>query len=161
MAKKYVVRLSSDEREKLHELVNKGKAAAYKRLHAQILLKADVNNEEGEWTDQRISEAFDVTTRTVERVRQRLCMHGLDAAIDRAKGSGKPRKFDGVQEAHLIALICDPAPEGRNRWTLRLLADKYVQLGHAEELSHETVRRLLKKRAKTLADERVVHIPQE
>lgn len=152
MAKKYVVRLSSDERDRLHELVNKGKAAAYKRLHAQILLKADVNNEEGEWTDQRISEAFDVTTRTVERVRERLCTQGFDAAVDRAKGSGKLRKLDGVEEAHLIALACKAPPEGRNRWTLRLLADKYVQLGYVEELSHETVRRLLKKRAETLAE---------
>ncbi len=152
MAKKYVVRLSCDEREKLHELVNKGRAAAYKRTHAQILLKADVNNDGAGWTDQRISDAFGVTTRTVERVRERLCMQGIDAAVDRAKGSGKPRKLDGAQEAHLIALVCGAPPEGRSRWTLRLLADRFVQLGHVEELSYETVRRLLKKRAKTLAE---------
>lgn len=145
MAKKYVVRLSEDEREHLHELVNKGRAAAYKRKHAQILLKADVNNEEAGWTDQRITEAFDVTTRTVERVRERLCTQGLDAAIDRAKGSGKSRKLDGTQEAHLILLVCSEPPEGHARWTLRLLADRYVQLGLVEELSHETVRQLLKK----------------
>jgi len=152
MAKKYVVRLSCEEYDKLQELVKKGRAAAYKRMHAQILLKADVNNEDSGWTDQQISEAFGVTTRTVERVRERLCTQGLDAAIDRAKGSGKRRKLDGSQEAHLIALVCSEPPEGRNRWTLRLLADRYVQLGHVEELSYETVRQLLKKRVKTLAE---------
>jgi len=152
MAKKYVVRLSCEEHDKLQELVKKGRAAAYKRMHAQILLKADVNNEDSGWTDQQISEAFGVTTRTVERVRERLCTQGLDAAIDRAKGSGKRRKLDGSQEAHLIALVCSEPPEGRNRWTLRLLADRYVQLGHVEELSYETVRQLLKKRVKTLAE---------
>jgi len=152
MTKKYVVRLSRDEREKLQALVTKGRAAAYKRTHAQILLKADVSHNESGWTDQKISDAFGVTTRTVERIRERLCMQGVDAAVERAKGSGKPRKLDGVQEAHLIALVCGTPPEGRARWTLRLLADRFVQLGHVEDLSYETVRRLLKKRDKTLAE---------
>jgi len=149
MAKKYVVRLDDDERDQLYEVIHKGKAAAYKRKHAQILLQADV--EEANWPDPKIADAFGVSVRTVERIRERLCEQGLDAAIHRAKGSGKPRKTDGAQEAHLIALACGVPPEGRSRWTLRLLADQFVELGHIESISHETVRQLLKKRAEALA----------
>lgn len=150
MAKKYVVRLNNEERDQLHELIRKGKSAAHKRKHAQILLKAD---EEGPgWPDRQIADAFSVTVRTIERVRQRLCEQGLDAAIHRMKGSGKERKTDGVQEAHLIALACGSPPEGRSRWTLRLLADQFVELGHINSISHETVRQLLKKRTETLAE---------
>lgn len=145
MAKKYVVRLDNDERDQLHKVIHKGKGAAYKRKHAQILLKADV--EEADWPDRKIADAFGVSVRTVERIRERLCEQGLDAAIHRAKGSGKQRKTDGAQEAHLIALACGGPPEGRSRWTLRLLADQFVELGHIESISHETVRQLLKKRA--------------
>jgi len=152
MKKKYVVRLTLDERTQLNELINKGKAAAYKRKHAQILLKADIAENGGPgWTDQRIAEAFNVSLRMVERIRERLCEHGLEVAINRAKGSGKRRKADGVQEAHLVAMVCGAPPEGRNRWTLRLLADQFVELGHIDAISHETVRQLLKKRNQTLA----------
>ena len=101
MSKKYIVRLSSDERSKLEGLVSKGKAAAYKRLHAQILLKADISKEGPSWIDKKISEAFDVTVQTVENVRKRLVEEGLDAAIGRAKRSRvKSRKLDGEQEAY-------------------------------------------------------------
>ena len=145
--KKYIVRLTDDERRYLTSLVDRGKVAAYKRKHAQILLKADIADDAGPgWPDQRIADAFNVGVRTVERIRERLCKHGLEAAIERAKGSGKRRKLDGSQEAHLIALVCGAAPDGHNRWTLRLLADQFVELGHVDSISHETVRQLLKKR---------------
>jgi transposase len=150
--KKYIIRLNDEERKQLSELVNKGKAAAYKRKHAQILLKADIAEDVGPgWPDQRIAEAFNVGVRTVERIRERLCKQGLAAAVKRAKGSGKRRKTDGAQEAHLIALVCGEAPDGHGRWTLRLLADRFVELGHIDSISYETVRQLLKKRNQTLA----------
>jgi len=116
MPKKYIVRLSADERKELKALVNKGKAAAYKRLHAQILLKADISEKDSQWTDKKISEAFDVGLRTVERIRQRLVEGGLESAINRAKQERmKSRKLDGEQEAYLIALSCSEPPEGSAR----------------------------------------------
>ncbi len=145
--KKYIVRLSDKERAELGELVNKGRAAAYKRKHAQILLKADIAEDSGPgWADQRIAEAYSVGVRTVERIRERLCTQGFDAALERAKGSGKQRKTDGAQEAHLVALVCGSPPEGYRQWTLRLLTDQFVELGYIDSISHETVRQLLKKR---------------
>lgn len=151
-AKKYIVELSSQEREELTTLVNKGKAAAYKRKHAEVLLKADQSSEGPGWSDKRISEAFDVGTRTVERIRQRLVEKGLQAAIERAKQlNRKAKKLDGDQEAYLVTLACQEPPTGRARWTLRLLADQMVALDYVDELSYETVRRVLKKHHQTLA----------
>jgi transposase len=144
--KKYIVRLSDKERAELRKLVNKGRAAAYKRKHAQILLKADIAEDVGPgWTDQRIAEAYSVGVRTVERIRERLCTQGFDAALERTKGSGKRRKTDGAQEAHLVALVCGSPPEGYRKWTLRLLTDQFVELGYIDSISYETVRQLLKK----------------
>jgi transposase len=146
MLKKYIVRLTEKEREELSQLINTGKAAAYKRCHAQILLKADVSDQGDGWTDLQISQAFDITTRTVERVRQRLVKGGLDAAINRAKQSRvRKRCLDGEQEAHLVALSCSEPPEGRSRWTLQLLADKMIELSYVETISDDTVQRVLKK----------------
>ena len=152
-AKKYVVELSLEEREALDALVNKGKVAAYQRKHAQILLKADQGKQGPGWPDHRISDAFGVGTRTVERVRQRLVEQGLSAAIERAKQvNRKAHKLDGEQEAYLIALTCqEQPPEGRARWTLRLLAEKMVELEYVDTVSYETVRRVLKKHHQTLA----------
>jgi len=146
MSKKYIVRLTDEERTELQDLVKKGKAAAYKRLHAQILLKADVS-EQGEcWKDEQICKAFDTSVSTVERTRQRLVEHGLDAAINRAKQNKVRRRvLDGEQEAHLIALSCSEAPEGRSKWTMKLLADKMVELDYVETVSSETIRKRLKK----------------
>ena len=155
MTKKYIVRLSIDERQQLETLIKTGKAAAYKRLHAQILLKSDVSEQGSSWTDEKIKAAFDVGLRTVERVRQRLVEHGLDAAINRAKASRtKSRKLDGDKEAHLIALTCSEPPEGRSRWTLRLLADTMVELNYVDSLGHETVRQTLKKTKLSLGKKR-------
>lgn len=146
MAKKYIVRLSSEERSALNSLVKTGKAAAYKRLHAQILLQSDVGEGGPGWKDVQMSEALGVTVRTVETVRQRLVEQGLEAALNRAKPIGvKPRRLDGEQEAHLVALACSEPPAGNLRWTLRLLADHMVELDYVERVSHETIRQTLKK----------------
>jgi len=157
MAQRYVVRLSQEERTELEDLVYKGRVAAHKRLHAQLLLKADV----GEWgegrTDDDISDALGISTRTVERVRQRLVLEGLEAALNRAPSSRvRSRVIDGANEAHLIALTCSEAPEGYSRWTLRLLSQRMVELGHVESVSHETIRQVLKKRTETLAEQGMV-----
>ncbi len=146
MAKKYIVRLSSEERKELEKIVSKGKAAAHKRLHAQVLLKADISEAGSCWTDIQISDAFDITVRTIENIRQRLVQKGLEAAINRSKRSGtKSTKLDGEQEAYLVALTCSEPPEGQARWSLRLLADQMVELNYVDEVSHETIRRTLKK----------------
>jgi hypothetical protein len=152
LAKQYIVRLTKDERRYLEGLIHKGKVAAHKRLHAEILLKADVSDFGEKWTDSRISDAFGVSTRTVERVRQRLVQEGLEAALNRAKPVRvRSCVIDGENEAHLIALACGDAPDGRSRWTLRLLGQRMVELGYVESVSHETIRQTLKKRIKTLA----------
>ena len=146
MVPRYIVRLSLDEREKLTCLVNKGKVAAYKRLHAQILLKADISEAGPGWSNQKIAETFEVSIRTVERLRKRLVEKGLEAALDRAKQERvRSRRLDGEQEAHLVALACGDPPDGRGRWTLRLLADRMVELECTDSVSHETVRQVLKK----------------
>jgi transposase len=147
MNKKYIVRLTDAEREHLEKLIRRGKAHARKLLYARILLKGDVQGPD-RWTDERIAEAFEVSTATVARERQRYCEDGLEVAL-MPKKPGKPRRrvLDGRAEAHLIALSCSDPPEGRERWSLRLLADRMVELGYADALSYETVRRTLKKTA--------------
>ncbi len=146
MTKKYIVELTTDERSELENLVNQGKIAAYKRLNAQIFLKADISTNGRGWTDQKISEAFNVSVKTIERVRQRLVEKGIEGAINRTKSQKcYPQKIDGEMEAHLVALTCSEAPEGQARWTLRLLADQMVELKYVDSISHETVRQVLKK----------------
>lgn len=146
MPKKYIVDLSPEERQALEKLTTTGKHAAYRINHARILLKADVNQSDGGWSDEGISAALDLGTATIERVRRRFVEAGLEAALRRRQGSGrKQRRLDGEQEAHLIALVCSEVPKGRGRWTLRLLADQLVELGCVESISHETVRQTLKK----------------
>ena len=142
----YVVTLTAAERSSLQALIAKGKVAAQKRLHAQILLKADASPEGDGWKDQRIVEAFDVGRCTVERVRQRFVEQGLEAALIRKPQQNRiARKIDGKAEAHLIAAACGKPPEGRKRWTLQLLADRLIQLEMVDTVSPETVRRTLKK----------------
>lgn len=145
MNKKYIVRLSEQERQQLEELTRKGKAAAYKIRHANVLLKADADGPN--WTDEQIAEAFSLTTRAIGAIRQRLVEKGLDAAINR-KAQERPSrypKFDGEAEAKLIALGCTTPPQGHARWTFRLLADKAVELQIVDSVCHETVRQTLKK----------------
>lgn len=145
--KKYVVELTSEERKQLEGLIKKGKVAGYKIRHAQMLLKADQGQEGPGWPDQQIADAFGAHQTTVESLRKRLVEQGLDAALQRKKQAGpsRERKLDGDGEARLIALACSEPPEGRNEWTLRLLADRLVELSVVESISHMTVSRTLKK----------------
>ena len=145
--KKYRVTLDADEREQLRGLLARGKADVRKLKHAQILLKADEAEGGPGWGDERIAEALEVGTATVERVRRRFVEEGLAAALSPYRGGKRiyTRKLDGAQEAHLIALACSPPPEERGRWTLRLLAGRMVELGYVDTLSYETVRQALKK----------------
>lgn len=144
MPKKYIVRLSEEERTELEKLISIGKGAARKLNHARILLKADADDVN--WTDEKIRDALDTSFSTILRVRETFVEEGLEAALNRKRPRKTPqRKLDGVQEAHLIAVACSPAPEGRKRWTLRLLADKMVELAYVDTLSYETVRQTLKK----------------
>ncbi len=145
MLKKYIVDLSDAEREALLKLVTTGKHAAYKINHARILLKADVNQPDGSWSDPAIAKAIDISIPTIERVRKRFVCEGLEAALGRQHSGGHPKRLDGESEAHLLAIACSKPPEGRGKWTLRLLADKMVELGYIEKISHETVRKTLKK----------------
>jgi transposase len=146
LEKKYIVRLTEEERTYLDSLVHKGKVSAHKRLHAEILLKADISEPGGKWLDKEISKVFGISTRTVERVRERLVLEGLEPALNRTKQTRvKSRTIDGENEAHLVALMCGDAPDGRSRWTLRLLGQHMVELGYLESVSHETIRQTLKK----------------
>jgi len=147
MNKRYIVRLSEEERAGLARLVNTGRAAARKRLHAQILLKADVGPSGAGWTDAQIAAGLEVGEGMIQAVRQRLVEEGLEAAINR-KVQCRPsrqRILDGEKEAKLVALCCGKVPAGQARWTLRLLADELVRLEIVEDVSHETVRQALKK----------------
>jgi hypothetical protein len=146
MVKKYVVELTSKERSQLREIINADRMAAHKRHHAQMLLKVDQGAKGPGWTDAAVAEAFDCTPRTVERLRIRLTERGFEAALEHGnRGSYRARALDGIGEAHLIALACGDAPKGRNRWTVRLLADQMVALGKVCSCSKSAVHRVLKK----------------
>src|SRR5512142_578815 len=145
--KKYRVTLTAEERRGLQDLIAAGKAAAQKLAHARILLKADAAPGGPAWTDDQIAEALEVSVATVERVRQRFVEQGLEASLSRKPQDrpSRPLKLDGRAEAHLIALACSKPPEGRNEWTMHLLADKLVALQVVDSISDETVRRTLQK----------------
>ena len=145
--KKYKVTLTDEERQQLHELISAGKASAKKLAHARILLKADAAPHGPAWPDTRIAEAAEVSVATVERVRQRFVEQGFEAALARKKQDrpSSERKLDGAAEARLIALACSAPPAGHREWTLRLLADKLVELEVVDTVCGETVRRALKK----------------
>ena len=150
--KKYIVRLSATERQQLRDLITTGRAAAYKRQRAQILLKADVGSKGPGLKDHEISEILEVSHRTVERIRRRLVEKGLDKALEReVRQRSRDARLDGEQQAHLIALSCSTPPTGYHRWSLRLLANKIVELDYVDSISPETVRQVLKKRHQTLA----------
>ncbi len=148
MVKKDHVTLTPEERASLEAMVATGRAAARKLAHARVLLKADEAEGGPGWSDAAIADALDVGAATVARVRQRFVEEGLDAAlVPRPTSRVYARKLDGDNEARLVTLACSAPPAGRNRWTLALLADRLVALGHIEDgrLSYETVRRCLKK----------------
>jgi transposase len=153
MKKKYIVELTSEEHSELQRMVKKGKAAAYKIKHAHILLNADQGSEGPGWKDDEIARTFYCHVTTVENVRRRLVEHGLEAAIERAKHKAyKPQKLDGRAEAQLVAMACSETPSGRNKWTLRLLADKMVELKIVDSISYGTIRNVLKKHHQALAE---------
>ena len=147
MNKRYLVKLVKDERKELSLLVKKEGVAAKKRTHAQVLLLADAGKRGPAWKDEAIAEACQVTVQTVENIRKRLVLEGLESALNRKKQvrPSRTKILDGEKEAKVIALCCGSAPSGHARWTLRLLAERAVELDVVEAFSHETVRRCLKK----------------
>ena len=146
MRPRRIVRLTPEERARLTQLISAGEAPARKLAHARILLKADCGPDGPGWTDDQIVEALEVGKVTAWRVRKRYIEEGLDAALThRHPKNHRPRRLDGDQEAHLIALACSEPPRGRKRWTLRLLAQHMVELEYTDRISYETVRVTLKK----------------
>lgn len=146
MNKKYIVTLTAEERADLQAMISGGKRAARTLSHARILLKADVREEEPTWDDAAISQAVEVSMATVQRVRHLFVEEGLAAALSpRPRPRTRLPLVDGAAEAQLITLACSAPPAGAGRWTLRLLAEKMVQLAYIEHVSHETVRQTLKK----------------
>ncbi len=145
--KKYIVRLSSEEREQLSDFIHSGKRSAQLLTKARILLKADVSEAGEGWSDGKIAEALDTSVANVERTRRQLVEEGFEAVLTRKynPNSAPPRIFDGVAEAELIALACGPAPAGYARWTLSLLEEKVVELNIVEKASDNTIGRTLKK----------------
>jgi hypothetical protein len=158
---RYTVTLTEDERKYLHELSSKGKHNSQQILNALILLNCD----KSEWnvnhsTNEEISRILNISMKKIDRVKKRFVEESLEIALN-GKESDRiyTKKVDGDAEAHLVALSCSQPPEGFARWSLRLLADKAVELGYFEDISHETVRRTLKKRNQTLAKERMGNPP--
>ena len=144
--KKYRVRLTMDEQDELKTLVSRGRTAAYKQTHARILLMSDESRPDGGMTDADISGALGVGLSMVERVRRRCVEEGIDSALNRKRQLRRRQKrLDGEGEARLIAMACGEPPDGRARWTLKLLADRLVECEIVETISTETVRRVLKK----------------
>jgi len=145
--KKYVVRLSADERAQLNDLIHKGKRSAQLLTKARILLKADVSEAGEGWSDSQIAVALDVGIATVQRTRRQLVEEGFESVLTRKynPNSARPRIFDGAAEAKLIALTCGPAPACYAKWTLRLLEEKVVELQIVERASDNTIGRTLKK----------------
>ena len=145
--KKYVVTLSVEEREALSKLASKGKHPAQQVLNALILLGCDEGEHRGKHsTNEELAHVLEISMRKIDRVKKRFVMEGMETAMNRKKGNRIYHgKMDGDLEAHLIALSCSEPPEGFARWSLRLLADRVVELGYVEAISHETVRKTLKK----------------
>lgn len=146
MNQKYVVKLDETERYQLKQLISSGTAPARKLRRAHILLKSDSSESGPNWSYQAIMEAYEVSNVTISDTRRAYVEGGLEAALHRKKPQRTyERRLDGEAEAHLIALACGQAPEGHERWTLRLLTSRLIQLGIVDELSYETVRTTLKK----------------
>ena len=152
MNKKYVVKLTLDERMQYERIVHTGKSAAWKIQHAQALLKLDQGEHGPGWGDAQVAESFGVTTRSVENWRKQAVEEGPDSLLEH-KWRSRPeaKKLDGEGEARLIALACSKAPDEHVRWTLQLLGQRLVELNIVDTISYETVRRVLKKRFQTMA----------
>jgi len=141
--KKHTIELSQEQRQELEALTSRGQAPARKIKHAQILLKSA----QGSWTDAQISEAFSVSEATIWRVRQRFVEHGFQEALNRRPQPERPekRKLTGDQEAHLVALVCSTPPAGYQRWSIRLVSKRVIELEITEQVGRETIRQTLKK----------------
>lgn len=146
---KYSVKLNQEQRKSLEEMVSSGSAPAREIMHAHILLKSDQGNWGPRWHDHRIQEAFGVGETLIKRVRKRCVEQGMEAALHRRQQPARPhkQKLDGQQEAHVIAMLCTEQPQGQARWTLRAIADRLVEVDLVEDISHETVRTVLKRNA--------------
>jgi hypothetical protein len=157
--KKYVVKLSVEERERLDTLIRSGKHPARKLTRARILLKADAGEAREGWSDSQIAVALDIGLATVARVRQQLVKEGFDSVLTpkRSPASARPRIFDGASEAKLIALACSEPPKGRARWTLSLLEDKVVELNIVAKASDNTIGRTLKKHSPAAPERAIRH----
>ena len=144
---KSIIKLSQEQRSSLQHLIAAGTAPVRNVTHAHILLKTDSSEQGASWSDKQIHEAFGVGMTTIWRVRRRFVEQGVEDALNRHQQPERPEKriFDGEKEAHLIALTCGEKPEGEGEWSLRLLSERLVKLGHVEQVSHETVRQVLKK----------------
>ena len=143
MKTKYLVVLNEEQRQHLEKITSSGKVSARQMKRAQILLKSDV---QVNWPYERIMEAFDVSAVTIAKVRKTFVEQGLEVALQRKKPDREyEHALDGEGEAHLIALACSEPPAGRAQWSLRLLQDRFVKLGHVDSISYETIRRVLKK----------------
>ena len=143
MNTKYKVVLNEEQCQHLEKITSSGKVPARQMKRAQILLKSDV---QAAWSYEQIMEAFDVSAVTIAAVRKAFAEQGLEVALQRKKPDREyEHRLDGEGEAHLIALACSEPPSGRKRWSLRLLQDRFVKLGHVDEISYETIRRVLKK----------------
>lgn len=144
--KRYIVTLSSEERQELESLISRGKSAVYRQRRARILLKADQGPDGEHWSDAEIARALSIHWATVGRMRERFVEQGLEACLERKEQKNrKARKLDGAAEARLTALACSEPPHGRERWTLRMLADELVALEVVDSIACETVRKTLKK----------------
>ena len=145
--KKYPVYLTAEQRQQLQQVIWAGPARARTLTHARILLKADQSEQGPGWADEQISQALEVSVPTIERVRKRFVEHGLSEAIERRPQPERPEKriLNGKHEAYLIALSCSQKPEGHAQWSVRLLAQKMVELGYVEQVGRETIRVALKK----------------
>ena len=158
MKKRYVVRLTLEERDQLEGIIKRGREAAYRRRHAQALLLVDEGNHGPRLTDTEASERTGFTRRTVEQIRERCVTEGLSKALERKKRRReRSRRLDGEGEAKLVCLACGESPEGQSRWTLQMLADKLIELDVVESISTECVRQVLKKHHQTLATTDVVY----
>lgn len=154
---KYKVTLKQGEREELSQITSRGSHKSQKILNALILLNCDVGeHQEKKITNEKIAEVLNISTKKIDRVKKRFVEEGLEIALNGHKGTRVyKKKVDGEVEAHLVALCCSEPPEGFSRWSLRLLADKAVELEYVDSISHETVRRLLKKRIETVEEKGV------
>jgi transposase len=158
MKKRYVVKLSSEERKQLEGLIKRGREAAYRRRHAQVLLLVDEGEQGPALIDKDAAERTGFTRRSVEQIRERCVTEGLSSALERKKRSRhRASKLDGEGEARLVSIACSDAPEGYARWTLHRLADRLVELNVVDSISHECVRQVLKKHHQTLAEANVVY----